>query len=651
MMGRLATVRGIVIAGALSGHGCVPLGGSPPSTRPAVSSPAYVPAWAIHVVPLGVDPNLPAETVIGRLTGELQAPRLTDGHLPAEQIAAAAIQSLDAGYRTDAAMLLAIASYRYREQLQHIREVGYNGLDRAPYRVNDSAYYKLLKDEIAIYESLDFADEMRSLTAFLRGEDTPDADLRSRLAELFRTGPVDEETFRELIRQKLAAGAAVTSETLHAPALADAFLGRLRADAKNKLTQYFAVSALANTPTSVFQSEALRLAPVPVSPRICSALADQLVTNRELVAGLLADPNQATRASSAVVMGMNPSPEQLAALEQRWATEREPAVRLSLAYALARHGRRERVGDLTTALNPCVGQLCAQTVVLLQWLPEDMKARLDQETVAALVGDPRQNRAVHFFAAALLRDIALRQPLGAHARDALLVAARDRDPGMGFITAEAIARDSSLSRARVIALLETPPVAFRPLLARLARVVTSADLPLLASLMPRFARDSAPEAEILVEAAATLPGPEAEAQLLNWFDAYKPLRLLIAFRILGKSELRPEVLQHVSQKGDVSTRLLVKLAIHAPDAISSLNEQLRAGQPGDRLLAARLAGAVRDPRTRDGLWKLAMYRDARYYPRDAILRHAAMVSLLRIAFTTLRPPQRPPGQLAVNGLR
>jgi hypothetical protein len=115
--------------------------------------------------------------------------------------------------------------------------------------------------------------------------------------------------------------------------------------------------------------------------------------------------------------------------------------------------------------------------------------------------------------------------------------------------------------------------------------------------------------------------------------------------------LQPETLRHVSQGGDVSTLLLVKLATHAPDAISKLNEQLRTGQPGDRLLAARLAGAVSDPRTRDSLWKLAMYRDARYYPRDAILRHTAMVALLRISFASLRRPQRAPGELAANRLR
>src|SRR6185295_10553886 len=139
-----------------------------------------------------------------------------------------------------------------------------------------------------------------------------------------------------------------------------------------------AVATLAATPLAAFQSEALRLIGFPFGPRLCAALADQLGARRPAVAGLLADESPATRAAAAVVLGMNPDADQVAPLEERWAAEREPAVKLSVAYALARHGRRERLADLVAALRPCKGEPCIQAVMLTQWLPNDLKAGLDQ---------------------------------------------------------------------------------------------------------------------------------------------------------------------------------------------------------------------------------------------------------------------------------
>ena len=99
----------------------------------------------MHVKASPVDPRIPLDQITAQLQRELTATGLPHRHLAAEQIASAAIQSLGAGRGTDAALLLAIASYRYREQAQQIDENGFS-LANVPNGVNQSAYYGFVKD-------------------------------------------------------------------------------------------------------------------------------------------------------------------------------------------------------------------------------------------------------------------------------------------------------------------------------------------------------------------------------------------------------------------------------------------------------------------------------------------------------------------------
>ena len=110
------------------------------TARPPAPSPAAtagnapprgegVPAWAMHVKPAPIDPRLPIDATISRLMSELREPGLKDGHLPAGQLAIAAVASLDAGHRADAALLLSIACYRYEQQYRHVTEVHLGGAD------------------------------------------------------------------------------------------------------------------------------------------------------------------------------------------------------------------------------------------------------------------------------------------------------------------------------------------------------------------------------------------------------------------------------------------------------------------------------------------------------------------------------------------
>ena len=66
------------------------------------------------------------------------------------------------------------------------------------------------------------------------------------------------------------------------------------------------------------------------------------------------------------------------------------------------------------------------------------------------------------------------------------------------------------------------------------------------------------------------------------------------------------------------------------------------GSPDEKFQAATLA-AMGEPAGLDvPLRNLLTFHDARYYPSDAFLRHAAMASLVRLALIASRPDPATP---------
>ena len=121
------------------------------------------------------------------------------------------------------------------------------------------------------------------------------------------------------------------------------------------------------------------------------------------------------------------------------------------------------------------------------------------------------------FAAAALRDIGNVKPLEPASVEALIVAARTKgtDERLRDIATAAVENADSLSRADVVARLKSRSseasarndVLFPgPLLARLAKVSTAADLPLLRQTIERFGEHDSPEAHYAVDAALNIPG-------------------------------------------------------------------------------------------------------------------------------------------------
>jgi hypothetical protein len=563
-----------------------------------------------------IDTQLPLDVANERALEELRLADLPERFLPAEQLAIAAVQNLQAGHAADAAVWLSLASYRYHQ---------------AWYRILKSPIDRLSKRELDVYQELNFEPELNALGQLLRGEEMVKWDTRTRLAGIFGDDGEDSEAIAEAGRRKLVLRGGLAEELTTAKVLSQAYLQHLSAKSVQKSSLGSATRALVSTPLAEYSLEALRSGVDRFSPGHCSIVANQLSTDRKAVVALLAAPRSEVRANAAVLLGMTPDPAQITHLEQRLASEQDTVVRLALNYALARHGQGHRVGDLSRALAQCPTRVCEEAVTLLQWLPNDLKVGLDPELLLRLAGDVRQRLFVRLSAIAILGDIGGKKPLSPRMREVLLATAQEKNPDLLRHATEALKKDLGFSRELVLAALAKPTPAYGPLLSRFVRVATVEDLPTLRQLMPRFAANPGPETDALIEAAARLPGADAEAQLVSWFDAHQLLRRRIAMRLMVRPNLRPATLTYLATAMDRDVRLLVSVLGRMPDALALLQEALRATEPQQRLFAAYLAGLVYEPRVTKDLWSLVDFRDAQLYPDDARIRHTALSSLLFIA--------------------
>jgi hypothetical protein len=163
-------------------------------------------------------------------------------------------------------------------------------------------------------------------------------------------------------------------------------------------------------------------------------------------------------------------------------------------------------------------------------------------------------------------------------------------------------------------------------------------------VMERVAAVKGPEADVLVDAALHVPGPEAETVLTNWFNRHEGLRVHIAVGLLARTSFARDRLEQMVARGGARPRIVVKAIEHAPDAGATLIDALDNGGISDKLAAAELAGTVGQPGAEPSLRRALGYSDGRYYPNDALVRHAAMQSLVRITLTATKPPLRAHGE-------
>ena len=628
----------VVVAAAAVSGGCVSMGEG-------------VPTWAMHVRPAPVDPASTAEQVADRVTRELASPNLAPGHVPAEQLALIAIRDIDQRQLADAGLWLSIADYRYFQQAMLARNKGIAQAADLPGTVNRDQFIKLVVAEIRLYGELGFDDELETINARLWGRSETEVAVQEQLMDLGKTAAVDRVSLRDAIAE-LRPAAATAATTTRYPKLAEAFRRRLTEDFGNDPKNWAAAYYLAQTPVAALRKDAVSMASRPFVPRVCSAVASSFPLQRQAVVDALAHRRPAVRANAAATLGMAPTQETRALVEARLPVETDAQVKLALAFSMVHHGVPEHLAALTGALAACQPATCMLPASLVDWLPLQTKAELDQAPLARIVADTKIDVMARLFAAAALRDIGTIKELDPASVEALIVAARAKgaDGRLRDVATAAVEDADSLSRADVVARLKSRSseasarndVLFPgPLLARLAKVSTAADLPLLRQTMERFGDHDSPEAHYAVDAALNIPGQAPLAYLGNWFIRYPRLQTHIGLALATRDEYPRASLDRLIAHGNARTRIVVKLTRQDPDAGPTLLAYLQRGDIDERFQASSVAWLAGQVGAEATLRALLTYRDARFYPHDALVRYAAMMSLVRIALINSRPAQVP----------
>ena len=611
---------------------------------------AGVPTWAMHVQPAPVDVSLETSALAAHVAGELRQPELRQGHVPPEQIALVAVQELRARRLADAGLWLSIATYRYHQEALLAGSAGTAGFATLPPGVREADYEKLVIAEIKGFAGLDFVDELEVIQARIRGRDEVETALQEQLTGLGKTSPIDRESLRDVLAE-LRPNAVPAAEVTHYPALVDAYRNRLRDDFRRRRDDRSSAYYLAWTPVGALQADAVFAAVSHFEPGLCSGVVLGFPAQRPAMIAALDNKRPEVRANAAAILGLAPSEETRPLLEARLAAESDARVKLVLAFSLIRHGVPEHLTTLTAAVASCATSTCVLPASLIQWLPLSARPDINQASFVRILADTRMERRARYFAAAVLRDIGHEKTLDPATIEALIVVGRQKGNERLFeMVIEALDEAPGLSRAMVVARLTPQSEAAQyqdvlypaPLLARLAKISLAEDLPLLKRMMERFGNAAEVEAHYVVDAALRIPGEQAGDILGNWYVRFAGLRPHIAFGLAVRQGFPRDRLDRLVARGDARTRIIVKTIQRAPDAQATLLNYLVNGSPDDKFHAASLA-AMGEPAGLDvPLRNLLTFHDARYYPSDAFLRHAAMASLVRLALIASRPDPATP---------
>jgi HEAT repeats len=609
-----------------------------------------VPTWAMHVRPTTVNTGLDSRTVRANVAWELAQPGLRQGHIAPEQIALVAVEELRARRFADAGLWLSIASYRYHQEALLAGSVGKAGFDTLPPGVRVDMYEKLVIAEIKGFAHLDFNDEMEIINARMSGRGGVESALQEELTGLGKTSPIDRESLRDVLAE-LRPNAGPAAEVTRYPELIDAFRRRLLDDFRQRGQDRNPGYYLAWTPVAALQAEAVLASVSAFEPGVCSGVALAFPAPRRAMIAALDHKRPEVRANAAATLGLAPSEETRPILEAHLRAESDPRVKLALAFALVRHGVPEHVTSLTAAVASCAPSTCFLPAALIQWLPPAARPDLDQASFVRIVADSRMDKRARFFAAAVLHDIGHDKPLDPASIEALIVAGRQKGDERLFEMVMAAIEDApGLSRATVVARLNSESEASQyqdvlnpvPLLGRLAKVSTAEDLPLIKRMMERFGSTGSVEAHYAVEAALHVPGESASDILGNWYNRFAALRPHIGLGLARRQGFPRDRLERLAARGDARTQIIVKTILHAPEAQATLLAYLVNGTPEDKFQAASLAAFTPPAGVDQPLRNLLTFQDARYYPSDAALRHAAMESVVRLALTASLPDPATP---------
>lgn len=585
-------------------------------------------AWLRHIA----SPVAVTETPVraDQLIRELAVPELdADDYTPAEQIAGYALHELRRGNDADAALLLSIASYRYFQQAVLAVAIG----ARQSWRVNplhEQKYKDYLRDEFLFFSRQDFDDELDLLRDRLFGAPMA-AERRERYVARLAAGGEEDRDFAQRLRD-FEETVSNRPERLMHERLAAAYLARLVADDGGPMGKHgFARYYLATTPIDRFRLAALDRAKEPFHAQLLRNLVPRIHTLRREVRARLRASTPDVRSNAALALGLAADRVDRRGLVSRLRREKDPRVIDSLRFALIRHGEVKYIDALVTRARKAKGEDRAHALLLLQWLPEQQKAELDEALFVALAtSSGLVTESSRAYAISILRDMAGRKSLGHRSVVALLELTGDESEAIVKVAGAAVRALGQLGAAECKAFYGQYPGARPALIARLGDVASMADLEFLRQAHDA-SRDDAKLGSAVVSAVARIPGAASRQLLQRWFKEVgkdDPGRMSLVIALASRSDADRDALDDDSLSR--VKRLMIDVA-SGGDELVRISPRLTLLAIDDLVQLAALAYIFERHDLAPALWRLASYRAHRFYPFDAVVRRVALTAVLRNA--------------------
>jgi hypothetical protein len=572
------------------------------------------------------------ESQFETLRRELEAPQLVIGapHMSAEQIAAMAVSELKLGHDWDAALLLAIATFRYQQQLGLVVEVARR--EARTGQASETIATLRDRERIALTRQ-HFIRELRQLRSHWRQPSEPTPAEGAAAEPRVPLPPLESLGY-------LRPSPGTRPELLAHPQLADVFLTRVLADKKRGLGGL----ALEMVPLVAFRRALLQISLGDyLMPHLLPDVVGQAVALRPDLLALLRHAQPAPRSNAAYLLGAAQQSEARDALRTALSEERDERVLASLRFALLSLGDSAQLEPLQAAFASPKSEVATHAIALAPWLPDAAQLRLSLDALLAVVNDARAHSDARADAVTTLGMLGERHDLSERALTTLLRVCDDGKERAADEACSAIHTLQQLKRERVLELIRTShSVRLQgALLVRLEALVLPSDLPLLEAEYARAVEDSKQQGVLgrTAGAVAVIPGERATQLLLKWYEKLSGSSQedYMAVLLCSRPDLTPAARLRVSSRLNARRRFVLNISCDSEAAAESA-KRLAAAHDHDALLdGISAAGFARRPSALPVLWELATYRDATVYPYDLLVRRAAMGSIVRIEIERAKP--------------
>ncbi len=604
-------------------------------TSGCVTGPRPVPAWAMHIKPPVITPGASLESSSQKIVEELKDEFIEASDMPPEQLALLAIKEIKAGRGWDAAVLLAGASYRYHQQALYVLSVA----DNVPKHVvlNKEQYHGHVKNEFRVFNELDFDDELDYLAGVLQRDEKLVEMYQKAFWELMNTKESERESLSQNLFAEIEQSYTAPPERLHNTKVADALLSRLKTDTKSEYSSFSANYYLSTTPLAQYMETGFAHMTRPFVAPLCKKLSARLNTYRDRVVEGLKSSNPMTRSNAAIILGLRPSDDHLELLEAGYAEENDVNVRLSYEFGLVKHGQKQHLARITSAIAGCdsAEAICNHAIQLTQWLMDDMDSPLDQDRFADILKDTGNTFFSRFFTLVILRDIGQRTPLNDHALNTLLdvTIEENEDYDLTGWAASAVASLDQLTAKKVYMRIKKSTRHRAALLYRLIEISTDETFFYFENELKNFKRRTPTERRAAAMGVARLEGERSKAWLIKCYRIQPDLRFLLAQLVAQREDIRHNVLSELAALDKGLGSLVLRLKVKDKGALNHARLLLKQGEPHERAQAAHVVTIFKLYSLIPDLQRLVRYAHAGYYPGDAYIRHAALRALIRLEFS------------------